>query len=83
MNKVTLVNDFHNTTVTLMCETLSHIWNEVTIYPSEAQIRRAKKTLCGIDGCTCSSDAGCRGPQKHNGKRLVVDVSSLYASLNR
>lgn len=79
MSRVTLTNDFHNTSTTLICETLSHIYGEVTIRPSVNQIRRAKKALCGISGCTCSDDAGCRGPQQHNGKRLVVDMSSLYA----
>ena len=80
MARVTLTNEFHNTTTTLICETLSHIFNEVTIYPSVSQIRRAKRALCGVEGCTCSNDAGCRGWQEHNGKRLVVDVSALYSA---
>lgn len=80
MKLVTLTNDFHNTDVTLRCEVLSHIYGEATIYPSESQIKRAKRELCGIDGCTCSDAAGCRGPQEHNGKRLIVDVSKLYVS---
>ena len=81
MSRVTLTNDFHNTTTTVVCETLSHIWNEVTIYPSVSQIKRAKKVLCGINGCTCStSDAGVRGRQEYNGKRLVVDCSAIYSA---
>ena len=79
MSRVTLTNDLHNTSTTLICETLSHIYNEVTIYPSVSQIKRAKKALCGIDGCTCSGDAGTRGRQEHNGKRLIVDVSAMFA----
>ena len=79
MARVTLTNDFHNTSTTLICETLSHIWNEVTIYPSVSQISRAKKSLCCIDGCTCSDDAGTRGRQEHNGKRLIVDISAMFA----
>ena len=27
------------------------------------QVNRAKRTLCGIAGCTCSGDAGTRGQQ--------------------
>lgn len=79
MARVTLTNDFHGTSTTLICETLLHIHNEVTIYPSVSQIKRAKKSLCGIDGCTCSDSAGTRGRQEHNGKRLVVDVSAMFA----
>lgn len=80
MSSVTLKNDFHNTSTVLRCETLSHMHGECTIRPTVSQIRRAKRSLCGIAGCTCSDDCGCRGAQEHNGKRLVVDVSSLYAA---
>ena len=80
MTTVTLRNDFHNSSVNLRCEVLSHIHNEATIYPTAGQIAKAKKALCDIDGCTCSGDAGTRGPQEHNGKRLIVDISSLFAA---
>jgi hypothetical protein len=80
MTTVILQNDFHNSSVRLRCEVLSHIHNESTIYPTAGQIAKAKKALCGIDGCTCSGDAGTRGPQEFRGKRLIVDVSSLFAA---
>lgn len=80
MTTVTLTNDFHNTSVRIRCEVLSHIHNLSTIYPSVGQIKKAKKALCGIDGCTCSGDAGIRGRQEHNDKRLIVDVSSLLVA---
>jgi hypothetical protein len=80
MTTVTLTNDFHNTSVNLRCEVLSHIHSEATIYPTAGQIAKAKKALCGIDGCTCSNDAGIRGRQEHNGKRMIVDLSNLYAT---
>ncbi len=75
---VKLTNDFHNSEVTLRCEVLSHIYNEATIYPNARQITRAKRELCGIEGCCCSGDAGCCGRQTHNGKRLIVDCSAIY-----
>ena len=78
MALVSLTNDFHGTTVRLRCETLSHIYGEVTIYPTPRQIQRTKRTLCPCRDCTCSGDAGNRGRQSHNGKRLIVDTSSLY-----
>lgn len=74
MKSVTLTNDFHNTSVRIRCEVLSHIHNEAMIYPTAGQIAKAKKALCGISGCTCSGDDGTRGRQEHNGKRLIVDT---------
>ena len=79
---VRLKNDFHNSAVTLRCEVLAHIHGEATIRPTATQIKRARKQLCGIAGCTCGSDCGTRGPQEHNGKRLIVDSSDLYVSRN-
>ena len=55
MNAITLYNDFHNTSVTLRMK---------GTYPTESQVRRAKKTLCGISGCTCSGVMGMRGTQE-------------------
>jgi hypothetical protein len=80
MSTITLTNDFHNTTVTLRCEVLSHIHNVSTAYLSAGQIKRAKRELCGIAGCTCSGDAGLRGRQEHDGKRLEVNIDSLFAN---
>ena len=80
MQTVTLTNDFHGTSVNLRCEVLSHIHNVSTIYPSAGQVKKSKAALCGIAGCTCSGEDGTRGPQEHNGKRLVVDVSSVYTA---
>jgi len=55
MSKITLTNDFHGT--------------EVTLRPRDGrlnkrQVRQAKRALCGRAGCTCSNDAGQRGPQE-------------------
>ena len=77
MTTVTLTNDFHNSSVRIRCEVLSHIHNVSTIYPTVGQIKKAEKALCGIDGCTCSDYSGVCGRQEHNGKRLVVDLSNF------
>jgi len=61
---VKLYNDFHNTEVTLRVSDLP-----VTL--SSNQIRRARKELCGVDGCTCGGPLGERGPQD-----VVVDAFS-------
>jgi len=52
---ITIKNDFHGTEARLK----ANIGDELT----PAQINRAKIKLCGIAGCTCSGDAGERGPQ--------------------
>ncbi len=80
MTNVTLTNDFHGTEVTIRTEVLSHIWHTSTIRPTLGQIKRAKRVLCGIDGCTCSGDLGTRGPQELNGKRLEVVLDALYCN---
>ena len=63
MNSITLVNDFHNTSVTLRMKSAC---------PTKSQVKRAKKTLCTGDraskrnpngGCACSGVMGMRGVQ--------------------
>ena len=81
MKSYTLSNDFHHTAITLRCEGLIHRPGEVTIRPSVRQIARAKRALCPRTDCTCSGDAGTRGPQATaSGKRLIVDLSAIYAA---
>lgn len=49
-----LMNAFHHTFVTVR--------PSVSGYLSPRQVQRARKTLCGIGGCTCSDDnLGTRG----------------------
>ena len=55
MTTITLTNDFHNTSVSLRMKSQC---------PTGSQVRRAKKTLCPIGGCTCSNVMGMRGAQK-------------------
>lgn len=52
--KITLFNDFHGTSVSLMLRKPT---------PSLRQMRKAKKTLCPYVGCQCSGDLGVRGHQ--------------------
>jgi hypothetical protein len=53
--KIKLTNGFHNTEVVLISRN-----GEL----STRQIKRAKRVLCGLRGCRCSDDAGCRGNQE-------------------
>lgn len=52
MNKITLTNDFHGTTINLVLRAGRL---------SPRQIRRAWRALCGIADCCCSGEAGQRG----------------------
>ena len=57
-----LLNDFHNTEITLRVK-----GDQL----SSGQIKRAQKELCGISGCTCSGPTGARGVQ--DGFRIIGD----------
>lgn len=57
MKRITLSNDFHNTEITL------HV-KDNTI--SAGQVKKARRELCGISGCTCGNDLGMRGKQQHH-----------------
>lgn len=51
----TLRNDFHNSEVTLRAVAGQEL--------SLSQVLRARRILCGIEGCTCGGNLGERGPQ--------------------
>jgi len=76
--RIILKNDFHNASVSLNCKVLSHIHSTATAYLTVGQIKKAKSALCGIPGCTCSGDAGHRGPQQLDGKKLEVNLDTIY-----
>lgn len=59
---ITLKNDFHNTEVRL---------NPRNENLSAWQIKKAYKTLCGMDDCTCSDDMGMRG---HDNPEVELNV---------
>ena len=61
--KLTLTNDFHNTSVNVIVPSLPYTL-------SERQTRRAMDALCGMGDCTCGS---IRGPQYHDSQRLSVE----------
>ena len=77
MNTYTLINNFHNTSVNVRAEGIQHIWSEIEISLTKNQIKRTKKALCGVAGCTCSNAAGIRGNQVHwkgaNSSTLIVN----------
>jgi hypothetical protein len=52
---ITLKNDFHNTQIGLKSRHGHRL--------SPSQVAKARKVLCGIDGCTCGGHCGERGPQ--------------------
>ncbi len=76
---VTLRNDFHATECVIRCDVLPDHDGAYTVRPNRRQITRAKRVLC-VDGCTCSDDCGCRGPQSHGDKRMIVDTSAIFSS---
>lgn len=51
---ITLTNDFHGTSVNLRPDGAGQL--------SVSQVARARRTLCGVKGCTCGGDLGERGP---------------------
>jgi hypothetical protein len=56
--KIVLRNSFHNTEVGVRAHVLL---GEAVLMP--AQVKRVRRALCGVDGCTCSGVLGVRGPQ--------------------
>jgi len=57
MKTVTLTNDFHRTETRVRLKPSKWGEGEIT-WQQEA---RARKALCGVDGCTCAGHAGVRG----------------------
>lgn len=52
---ITLTNDFHHSSISL---------KRSTAHPLSArEVARARRALCGINGCTCAGVAGTRGTQ--------------------
>ncbi len=56
METITLENNFHNSSIALRPSKEGRL--------SASQVKRTKKTLCGITGCTCSGALGTRRPQE-------------------
>jgi hypothetical protein len=77
--QITLSNDFHNTRATMrVADCRRHIHNVLTVYPSASQLKRAKRSLCGMADCCCSGDAGIRGRQTlDDGTRIEINCDSL------
>ncbi len=53
---ITITNDFHSSAARVRVSSLP-----ADLTPS--QIARVRRTLCGIDGCTCGGPLSERGPQ--------------------
>lgn len=52
--KITLVNNFHNTS----CNAIINIDNKGYFRFTESQNRRIEKTLCGLSDCQCGTIRG-------------------------
>ncbi len=52
---ITIKNSFHNSQINLNVQ--------IGDYLTNSQIKRSKRILCGVHGCTCSGIAGDRGTQ--------------------
>ena len=63
---IALRNNFHNTEVRLRAS----IGDTLT----PAQLRRARRELCGTPTCVCGGEAGERGPQWHDGRPFGLEV---------
>ena len=54
--KITLSNEFHGTKINMVAK----LANGGNAYLTKSQVARARRALCGINGCTCGDAAGCR-----------------------
>lgn len=53
MKKFTLINDFHDTRVSIVPKGVETEDGDTQLYISKTQMRRAKKALCGVKSCGC------------------------------
>lgn len=81
--KITFMNNFHNTSVTLNLELLDDELQEPdsTSYSMRAhQYRRYWRELCGIKGCTCMGNRGNLKPSHrvewtlHENGEFIMEV---------
>lgn len=63
MRQITLTNDFHGSSVAVRLSDNNHL--------SAAQVRKARRALCGYADCMCGGTAGTRGRQRtEDGERI-------------
>lgn len=60
---ITLTNNYHDTTVRLH----ANIGDTLTVN----QVKRARRVLCGLSGCSCGGNLGERGKQ-------AVEIVPVY-----
>lgn len=65
---ITIRNDFHDTAVRIRASIGD------TLTPS--QVRRCRRILCGIEGCTCGGALSERGPQQDDTGRTFDVIAS-------
>ena len=69
--KITLTNNFHHTSVTLRARRSPR-----GMVLSRRQVLRARRELCGCEGCTCGGPLGERGNQSVEVRAYPVEDGS-------
>jgi hypothetical protein len=72
MKKITLSNDFHSTEITLQ---IKESGGAAIGTLSAGQVKKARRALCGISGCTCGDDLGRRGSQENEIEPIIDNRS--------
>ena len=79
--QVILTNDFHQTEYTASARRCAS-----GLVLSKYQVKKAKRVLCGIEGCTCGDGAGCRPSQvmvTQDGEGLIENGGGVkYGNTN-
>lgn len=55
MQKITLQNRFHQTTVTIKPDVFYVNENSAQFYLSKWQVKKIRRNLCGMDDCVCGT----------------------------
>lgn len=75
MSKITLINDYHNTTTNVIYKkTPNH-----RPYLTANQVNRAEKALCGMSDCKCGGVRGGKWALDYNGDGAWLQLSYDYA----
>ncbi len=66
---IKITNDFHHTTARVRGNQQGETLLSASI------VRRVRRDLCGIAGCTCGGALGQRGPQRHGAS--LLDIAAM------
>lgn len=68
MAEYRLSNDFHNSETSIRVLIGDRLTRD--------RVRRIKRRLCGVSGCTCGDELGTRGRQPDNGNLVLINSGS-------